>query len=77
MFFQFNQVHLEICSDVNDACCDTCMDSMANDFRGENAVLNEIWWHLYENILLDSMANDFRGENVVLTIDIVIVIGRE
>ena len=36
MVFKLNQVHLEICSDVNDACCDTCMDSMANDFRGEN-----------------------------------------
>ena len=28
-----DEVHLEICSDVNDACCDTCMDSIANDFQ--------------------------------------------
>ena len=35
MYCKFNQVHFEICSDVNDACCDTCMDSMANDFRGQ------------------------------------------
>merc|ERR1712147_505178 len=32
-----DEVHMEICSDVNDACCDTMMDSMANDFKG-NAV---------------------------------------
>ena len=28
-----DEVHLEICSDVNDACCDTAMDSIANDFK--------------------------------------------
>jgi hypothetical protein len=28
-----DEVHLEVCSDVNDACCDTVMDSMANDFK--------------------------------------------
>ena len=29
---------MEICSDVNHSCCDTAMDSMANDFRGNNHI---------------------------------------
>ena len=29
---------MEICSDVNHSCCDTAMDSMANDFRGINHI---------------------------------------
>ena len=42
MYCKFNQVHFEICSDVNDACCDTCMDSMANDFKGQIMLTAEI-----------------------------------
>ena len=30
---------MEICSDVNHSCCDTAMDSMANDFRGNNHII--------------------------------------
>ena len=34
-----DEVHMEICSDVNHSCCDTAMDSMANDFRGINHII--------------------------------------
>ena len=38
------KVHMEICSDVNDACCDTMMDSMANDFKGEFITVRPLSW---------------------------------
>jgi len=35
-----DDVHLELCSDVTQDCCDTVMDSMANDFKSESV---EAW----------------------------------
>ena len=34
-----DEVHVEICSDVDNSCCDSTFDSMANDFKREQYIV--------------------------------------
>ena len=42
-----DEVHVEICSDVDNSCCDSTFDSMANDFKREQYKVTFVRYSLY------------------------------